>query len=876
MRTKTGWLLLLGLLCMHFTAQAQFLNWTYEDILTDQIFSGANSDVAIASNGDIYMSFWDEASDQLYFAKREKSTGMWSKEIVAPQFAGGFASAIAIDGMGRPHIAFFENVNEEADLVHAYLDGTWQVEYVSEDTLWGSYRRDFELTSFRNPSIDLTFDAQDNPVIAFFDAKVYEFNGCPIAFTSIAPTYYEMDVNIAAKVNNRWQIVDLDLPITTFPSCYIVPNPQDRFGEFCKILATGDSFMVVTNALYNHDLMLFSSTPNDITRWKSIRIDSVERSSNVLIPYEEGFHFPEISVQGDTVLHITHGLSEAYGLLTTKNGSRPDFYRNFFYTQLDLRDPKAPSTFHEFIPPPRDNHMRSFFAMTSQGEDSIYLAYYDLSSRVAVLTSSKDKGMSWTEDTVYRDILTNTPLVCELIGDSLFFGVYNSEYQQFDMAARHVNGQTWTYGLGTQSQQRAYVFSSLVDQDMAGNEAHFIFDEKNSGTLTYGTGDAGNWQYETIDVSSIPLQSADLVLDDQGSPMVAFTQKNQPYLLIANRQAGNWNIDTLPGLSPVENPVLIQSGDSVHAIYLQRNEQQLIHASTSGNGNWVVKTIDSMVITGRPHALTKDSANRLHLAYVQNPGQRIMHAIYENNIWTSSSVTDTFAFTPTSLDIKVRANNDRPYICFRDIVENEIIIFEQKTDSIWNFSTVLTPQQNTLGNSLKLIVDPTFKPWILYSFIGNNEEVRLLRRSNNSSWEPVTVNNNPGKIGGTFDFHLVDKDFYLLGRKTRPGQRGIGLLYAPDGVTTDIEQEFSNHLVTSLFPNPTSGSSTLRFENAFAEILKVDILDMQGRKVASYQLPAQEKSLLLRTESLQTGMYMIHISSSTERMLMKWVVMRSN
>jgi hypothetical protein len=855
---------------MTFSASAQFLNWTYEDILTDELFSGANPDVAIASNGDIYMSFWNEEADQLYFAKREKSTGIWTQEVVASQLTGGFASAIAIDGLGRPHIAFFENVNEEADLMHAVLDGTWQIEYISKDTLWGPYRRDFELTSYRNPSIDLTFDTQGNPVIAYFDAKVYTLDGCAPSYTSIAPGYYEMDLNIAVKSNNNWQIIDLDLPLTTFPNCVRVPDKQDRFGEFCKILASGDSFMVVTNALYNHDLMLFTSSPTDINNWKGIRIDSVERTSTASISYEEGFHFPEISVQGDSVLHISYGLSKAYGLLATSGGG----IRNFFYTQIDLRNPSESFTFHEFVPPPRDNHMRSFFALSSISADSIYLAYYDLSSQDVVLTVSKNQGSTWINDTVFQAVNTNAPLVCEIIGDSLFVGLHNTEDQLFELAARHINGGPWRYGLGTTTQQRAYVFSSVVEENATENIAHFLFDDKVSGELTYGTGTPGNWQYETLRVSEIPYQAANLIVDKNTTPWAAFTLKNQPYLYLADNQGGSWNIDSIVGDSPLEYPLLAYTNDSIHAVYLDRRQQMLMHAISAGNGNWQVKTLDSLIMPGRKHAMTTDLNGRIHLAYVQNPGQRIIHSVYENGTWSSIAVTDSGTFTPKSLDIKTRSDNGRPTICFRDIIPNEVLLTEQQTDTIWRYTRVLIAQQNTLGKSLHLILDPKNNPWILYSFISNSEEIRLLRRENDGfTWQPVTVNNNPGKIAGEFDFHLVANDFYLLGRKTRPIDRGIAMLYAPEGVTTEIASLPKGKLMPRIFPNPTASTSTLEFENSFPQSINIDIFDVQGRIVGRHQLLPNEKSLLLRTESLQTGLYIVHISNGAEHLQLKWIIM---
>ncbi len=871
------WILAICLLFLTSSASAQFLNWQYDDILTDDLFAGANADVVVAPNGDIYMSYWEKDLDQLFFAKREKSTGLWQKEAVAPQMAAGFQSAIALDNTGQPHIAFLQNKNEQADLVYASLNGTWSLEYVHEDSLIGPYRTDFEWTSYRKPSLDLTFDSNGNPAIAYFDARVHNFGSCTPAFTTTAPIYYEMDLNVAVRKSGSWQVDDLDLPITTWPNCYIfIPEPQDRFGEFCKILSSGDSLLVLTNALYNHDLMLFSSSPSGIQSWKALRLDSVERHLAVPIRYEEGFHYPDFHLQDDSILHITYGLSEAYGLVSTHNtSSRPGAYRNFFYTSINLHRPADSVGFHQFVPPPRDNRMRSYFALSAIGQDSVYIAYYDLSSNTAILTFSRDKGQNWDLDTVFRQIKTDAPLICKIIGDSLFIGLHNIDNNNFNMAARHISGGNWRYGLGTQKQQRAAVFASTMDTSSGANPLHILFDEKVKGELIYGENSSGSWLYESLNASAIPFQGADLMLDENGIPWAAFSRKNENSLFIANRKTGSWAIDTLYGSSPLEYPALALSNDSIHAVYLDRNQKMLMHAKSAGNGIWQMHRVDSSIIVGRPHAISTDFSNRIHLTYIKGIGQKVMHAVYDNGSWQIAALTDSFAYNAASLDIRNRTDG-RPVICFREITNSCIHLIEQYPDSSWRNHLVLASPQNVLGKSLQLILDPLMNPWILYSFIGNTEEIRLLRRENNGqNWQAVTVNNNPGKIGGNLGFHLAKTDFYILGRKTQPADPGIAMLYAPEGVRTDVEEILSSDTFAArLFPNPTLESSRLEFDSFFAEKLTIRIFDAQGRLLQEHLLLPHEKSLLLRTESMQTGMYFIHISKGNAQQLLKWMILR--
>ena len=61
---------------------AQFLQWEYEDVLTDVQQSGANPDMVADEQGNLHVTFWRKEADQLTYAFRDVSTGNWTYEIL--------------------------------------------------------------------------------------------------------------------------------------------------------------------------------------------------------------------------------------------------------------------------------------------------------------------------------------------------------------------------------------------------------------------------------------------------------------------------------------------------------------------------------------------------------------------------------------------------------------------------------------------------------------------------------------------------------------------------------------------------------------------------------------------------------------------------
>jgi hypothetical protein len=179
-----------------------------------------------------------------------------------------------------------------------------------------------------------------------------------------------------------------------------------------------------------------------------------------------------------------------------------------------------------------------------------------------------------------------------------------------------------------------------------------------------------------------------------------------------------------------------------------------------------------------------------------------------------------------------------------------------------------------LGDEVEMVLDPQENPWVLFQLSGSQQELALLRRDSLSQqWIPISINNNRGKIGENFSFLLNDLDFYLIGRKTRPGEGGVASLFAPNGVTTDLESSAREEFSVELFPNPSSGNSDLRFSFPLSPDNELKLFNSQGQLLQSIQLPAGATSYALQPQEA-AGLYVVQVKNGSSHRILKWLVIR--
>jgi len=235
---------------------AQLIEWQYEDLLTDIQSSGANPDFVIDRSGNFHLTYWDRNRDQLVYARKDIMTSEWIPHDV--DINRGFRSALVIDSSGQPHIAYLYNDNGLAYLAYAYqTDSIWITEEVPLSSDLGIYGYDQFFPSFSHASLDIILDAEEQPLISFYDGTLREGE---VFCGPIISVYkdYDMKLGFAFKRQDQWTLVDtISVPHDGIGACL---TTGDRFGEFNQLFSLTDGrYMTITNSMHNHDLLLYGA-----------------------------------------------------------------------------------------------------------------------------------------------------------------------------------------------------------------------------------------------------------------------------------------------------------------------------------------------------------------------------------------------------------------------------------------------------------------------------------------------------------------------------------------------------------------------------------------------------------------------------------------
>ena len=98
---------------------------------------------------------------------------------------------------------------------------------------------------------------------------------------------------------------------------------------------------------------------------------------------------------------------------------------------------------------------------------------------------------------------------------------------------------------------------------------------------------------------------------------------------------------------------------------------------------------------------------------------------------------------------------------------------------------------------------------------------------------------------------------------------GIYLVKILNGIISDInDHTILNHLLASVYPNPSPGHITIRTELEDSGVLNIDLLDMSGRVVKKLEKSRQVQGTFQRDYSisdLESGSYIYHITLTADK-----------
>lgn len=855
---------------------AQLLFWEYENILTDIQQSGASPDLHIDDAGNLHVSFWIRSEEKLMYARRDKASGQWTYEEVPDNGAYGLRSAIITDANGFVHIAYLHKNGDDAWLHYATNEsGSWQSNRIFNDSDLGAYGEGTIFPFFLKHSLDITLQSNGEPLVMFFNGKVSNTIPCNSVPGLTSYDVYELNLNLIAKQtggswnHNQLPNVDFSEPFGCLPGV-------DRFGEFCQILpGPNGTYYAAANAMHSGELIWAKSGSNNLLNWTYYEADSLERVFNAGLSsntFYEGFDDVVFDQSPDGQIHMIYTTSNFYGKLSNDDARKRFFYNRFHPDSLGQ---PAYQPFYKEVTS-RDGY-KNHLSIAVKSADSIYISYQIANSSDVIVSQSTNGGNAWDLDTLFSAPVTSK-MKMEIFEDSVFLLAYHEDLDYLSLSRRSVEVNSWLTENASLTEASAFYFDSEVERSGTDDKMYMAFDEAASASVIYGERINGNWTYESAAADVGLVRGVALARYVNGDPVIAYVDDDDKKLEVATRSGGVWQVAEVQTGGEYRDLQLVEVNGALHLCYYLASEGELRHAYLDMPGNlWTTQLIDNTsLIIGQQPSLEVDGNGKLYVAYVDVFGAKLkMATLPAGGSWAFTDVTNSQSYIPAFPDLELTQNGE-VVIAFRDASANRILVASADGLGGWTIDPVIGDFTNLVGAPLELLLDREDRPWVLYNYLSASDELRLVRRDAQGSWNQVSVLNNINQIANSFDFHLVGDDFYVFGKQNRSGQNGIGYLYSSNGVNTSLENAFTEGRF-AIWPNPTNQRQLqLSFDLLSAQTFGIDLYNLQGQKIHSIRktqlFTAGPHQLQWALPKVSPGMYFVVLQTDAGRLTQKLVV----
>jgi hypothetical protein len=205
--------------------------------------------------------------------------------------------------------------------------------------------------------------------------------------------------------------------------------------------------------------------------------------------------------------------------------------------------------------------------------------------------------------------------------------------------------------------------------------------------------------------------------------------------------------------------------------------------------------------------------------------------------------------------------------------ENAVYYLSPNGTNGWLRELASAPTNSIIGAPIYLRLDAKNRPWLFSNDNDVQSNIRLMRRDTLGKWYQVAVTNNTPQIANAFDVQRVGKDFYIVGTHTSLlVENGLGMLFAQDATSTEIDGIAVADAQVQLFPNPANDYCTLGLSVAAAAPVAIRLFSLTGSRVGEeYLFSAGETAYQFPVMALPNGVYCCQIQVG-ETMLMRKIV----
>ena len=687
--------------------------WISEDVDSSTYVIGSYSSLALDSDGKPYIAYYDDANDDLKFAKRN-GTG-WDKSIVESDGDSGQYPNIVLDSQERPIISYYRyhgassirlarwnGTGWDHSNVDAYVGFDSSLAISSDDELHISYRDIYSPyglgyaywngTTWSRTLVDsgsqigtyssISLDSDDHPHIAYYDD----------ANDDLKYAYYNGSIwnrSTLESSGNTGKYPSLTMDEDDHPHI-IFSNVTDQkilyrywngtewtreviyddYGHLkTSILLDSRGVPLTAQRILGAGIRLFRKTyervnltaPLKGTTWTKGQTYSINWTSENLINGS--------TVNLDLFWLDEHQTSIARGLnasLGTYNWTIPLDVRTgsnsrirlqygpwnyiFNFTKNFIIDQRK-GWYMDAVDPAYVTHI----SLKLDKNDTASLGYFS-----DKLKFSKWEVDHWSTQTVDNDTYIWDGHEMALDSNDMPNFAYHDNTNK-DLLFANWNGTDWEVRTVDSSGEVGKYCSIALD---GSDQPHISYHDSTNTDLKYAVWNGRQFNVETVDTYRVGAGTS-IQINSTGVPHIAYRDWNNGDLKLAIRNGTGWDIQIVdPAHSGFQPSMAIDDDDNIHISYYG---YKLYYASWNGTA-WDIGTADDEQYNGWHSSLALDSDGDPHIAYQDENGQGdyVNYVRWNGSAWKKEAliIGGNYAgnmgpFCSLELD-----SNDRPHLGF--------------------------------------------------------------------------------------------------------------------------------------------------------------------------------------------------------------------
>jgi len=638
----------------------------------------------------------------------------WTSEVVDPASDVGEYASIAVDYLGRPHIAYYDKAN--GCLKYAFKDMAWSIHTLDCDNVLLPVSEDEELSGLaENIAVEI------QPTIVSEE----ETQGFPLRQDAME----NLEENSPAAEPTSGSGKYTSIAIDSYGQPHI---------SYTKFYPRSDRTYHKLKYIY------FDRT---IPAWK---IFLVKQAGAGVASLNEGL-YTSIAIDSRDRPHIVF-LDDDHDKVRYVFSAQENNWNFSYPTAAGIGQYDNLGGWNSLVLRP------------AEPQDKPYIAFYDKTRGALTIAEGTYKTdlKNYTWSTTRIDNTGDVGLFASLaIKNSKDFGVSYFDESWDDLRYAEGRGSDWNTAVVTGTNSRAGRYTSLVFD--FNQKPHITYFDFSDGMLYEAYQITKTWKFRPIDLSDT-LGSAALTLDNAQKPHVLYYNSLLGSLEIA-RRASNWTADTVIAsrLSTDQRVAFrLDSSGRYHIAYYDPTNRDLVYGVKDGLA-WSFETLDSLGDVGQNPALALDSANKPYISYFDATNGRVKLAFKNNsNQWQTEVVALVGNATGSLSSIVVHPTTNDIYLSFYDASAQSLKIAHTPPSNyhVWSIEEVDSAVGSGLHSSMILA---NGRPQIAY-YEGSNRDLKFASAAN--SIPPfdfsVTAVDTLGQVGkycslaidGSGSFHI--------------------------------------------------------------------------------------------------------------------------